>query len=346
VRAGSPAHPRRWLLALIGVTAAIAALLGALSMAGVFSGDEDETRRPTRSPGAADQESGTGEGDGREHAPKPGIETIEVGGRPTALAAGEGAVWVADTFSEQASRLEPGSSGDPSLTRFALEGAAADVAAGEGGVWYALPEQGAVEWRSPAAPGSDGEQIPVDGFPSGVVAGEGAVWALSEDILARIDPDSRQVTDEIALGGFGSGLAIGAGAVWVIVDNRELVRVDPATGEPDAERIEVPDAFNVAVGDSSAWVVSASGAVTGIDLDSLGVIGEPGRVRGAIDVALDERAVWVTSSARTVTRIDPATGQVVGDPVRVGDEPGSVSVGEGAVWVANGGDGTVTRIEP
>jgi DNA-binding beta-propeller fold protein YncE len=37
---------------------------------------------------------------------------------------------------------------------------------------------------------------------------------------------------------------------------------------------------------------------------------------------------------------------VEGDPIRVGPEPGAVAVGGEAVWVANNGDGTVTRIEP
>ena len=32
--------------------------------------------------------------------------------------------------------------------------------------------------------------------------------------------------------------------------------------------------------------------------------------------------------------------------IQVGDEPSAVAVGQGAVWVANAGDGTVTRIDP
>ena len=47
-----------------------------------------------------------------------------------------------------------------------------------------------------------------------------------------------------------------------------------------------------------------------------------------------------------VAVIDPATGETATDPVRVGARPSGVAVGEGAVWVANAGDGTLTRIDP
>ncbi len=36
----------------------------------------------------------------------------------------------------------------------------------------------------------------------------------------------------------------------------------------------------------------------------------------------------------------------IGAPIEVGPEPGAVAVGGDAVWVADNGDGTVTRIEP
>jgi YVTN family beta-propeller protein len=33
------------------------------------------------------------------------------------------------------------------------------------------------------------------------------------------------------------------------------------------------------------------------------------------------------------------------EPIRVGDAPSALAVGGGAVWVANAGDGTVSRID-
>ena len=46
-----------------------------------------------------------------------------------------------------------------------------------------------------------------------------------------------------------------------------------------------------------------------------------------------------------VVRIDPDT-RAVTDTIRVGRSPAGVAVGAGSVWVANSGDGTVTRINP
>jgi YVTN family beta-propeller protein len=53
----------------------------------------------------------------------------------------------------------------------------------------------------------------------------------------------------------------------------------------------------------------------------------------------------VAVGANSVAVIDPRTNQVVGD-VPVGSGPDAVAVGARGVWVANGGDGTVTRIDP
>ena len=46
-----------------------------------------------------------------------------------------------------------------------------------------------------------------------------------------------------------------------------------------------------------------------------------------------------------VLRLDPATLQVTGR-VTVGRDPTAIAAGGGAVWVASGRDGTLTRIDP
>ncbi len=46
----------------------------------------------------------------------------------------------------------------------------------------------------------------------------------------------------------------------------------------------------------------------------------------------------------SVSRIDAASGSVKTIPV--GDGPTGIAFGEGAVWVACSGDGTVSRIDP
>jgi DNA-binding beta-propeller fold protein YncE len=47
----------------------------------------------------------------------------------------------------------------------------------------------------------------------------------------------------------------------------------------------------------------------------------------------------------TVVAIDPATNRIVGAPVPVGISPAHMTVGAGAVWVAQYDSGLVTRVE-
>lgn len=53
----------------------------------------------------------------------------------------------------------------------------------------------------------------------------------------------------------------------------------------------------------------------------------------------------VVVEADSVAVIDPRSGGIVGQ-VRVGSRPVAIAIGQGAVWVANADDGTVTRIDP
>ena len=46
-----------------------------------------------------------------------------------------------------------------------------------------------------------------------------------------------------------------------------------------------------------------------------------------------------------MTRINPRTNRVVAT-IPAGHSPGPLAAGEGAVWVLNRGDGSVTRIDP
>jgi DNA-binding SARP family transcriptional activator/DNA-binding beta-propeller fold protein YncE len=53
----------------------------------------------------------------------------------------------------------------------------------------------------------------------------------------------------------------------------------------------------------------------------------------------------VVVEPNSVAVVDPRSGGIVGQ-VRVGSRPVAIAIGQGAVWVANADDGTVTRIDP
>ena len=50
--------------------------------------------------------------------------------------------------------------------------------------------------------------------------------------------------------------------------------------------------------------------------------------------------------SNALTGAQGEVGEIVSEPIPVGDSPADVAVGEGAVWVANEGGETVTRIDP
>jgi YVTN family beta-propeller protein len=57
-------------------------------------------------------------------------------------------------------------------------------------------------------------------------------------------------------------------------------------------------------------------------------------------------AVWVANSGDNTVSRISATSRRLVATIRVGPRPQGVAVGAGAVWVANDGDDTVSRIDP
>jgi DNA-binding beta-propeller fold protein YncE len=53
----------------------------------------------------------------------------------------------------------------------------------------------------------------------------------------------------------------------------------------------------------------------------------------------------VSSEGKLLQRIDPATNKVTGS-IGLGETPGFLAAGEGAVWVQEQGDGTVAKVDP
>jgi hypothetical protein len=327
-----------------GALGVVAIVIIVLALAGVFSSDDVENvarPAPAAQPQGAGGPAPTPEREAGTSRPK--LTTVRVGGRPTALAAGQGSVWVADSFERRGTVLE---SERAKPTSFELAGPASDVIVTEAGAYYALPEQQLVERRELDDPGATGETIETDGFPSVLAGAAGSVFALADKSIELIDVDGAEVVDRFELDGFASSLAVGEGYLWVVKDNSEVARLDPSSGDADGEPVDVAEAFGVATGEGAVWVVSASGAITRIDPESLQATVAPSRVPGALDVAAGLGSAWVTSRERTLTRLDPDTLEPIGKPLPVGDEAASVGVGDDVVWIANGGDGTLTRIEP
>ncbi|MGH2675771.1 MAG: hypothetical protein ACRDKA_02125 [Actinomycetota bacterium] len=222
-------------------------------------------------------------------------------------------------------------------------------------------------------------EVPVGDFPQEIAVGEGAVWVTVNQtepsvrwFVARIDPATNQVTDEIDVPGAGD-VAVGEGAVWVAghpardpeVDPA-LYRIDPVSRQVVAE-VTLPcapycGANQVAVGDGAVWVTLGtnypdSGEVVRVDPRSneiaarIEVSGDPR------DLVVEDGSVWVFGLGRggALHRIDPQTNELAATLLQGRiystsgvDSPPILATGFGYVWIGVG-DGDpmeVARIDP
>ena len=157
--------------------------------------------------------------------------------------------------------------------------------------------------------------VPVGARPIAITSGAGALWVanLDDQTVTRVDTSSRRAVRHIAVGGTPTGLAATSAAVWVVDDSGNVSRIDPRYDRP----------------------VDTRGLAT-----TIGFFG--GTVRPALTAF---GSVWLASPAGVILRLNPASGRVVAT-VGVGNRPTAIAAGAGSLWVTNGNDGTVTRIDP
>jgi YVTN family beta-propeller protein len=235
------------------------------------------------------------------------VDTVPVGIRPSAVAAGEGAIWVANLDDRTLSHVDPNAR--RVLSNIPLKATPTGVAVGAHAVWVANGLLGTVARVDPDL-NAGVKTIPVSiRSTTGVVAfGEGAVWAVfGSGEVAKIDPRTNHVLAIGVVGVSPSAVAVGEAAVWVAnASDNTVSRVNPRTTNEVHAYTVGRRPRSVAVGAGGVWVAHEG-----------------------------DNSVW---------RIDPASGSAV--PIPVGEGPTAVAFGAGAVWVANGGDGTLSRIDP
>jgi peptide/nickel transport system substrate-binding protein len=221
--------------------------------------------------------------------------TIPIGGAPSGLAFSGGSLWASDGEARSVAQVDPGA--NQVVQRIEVGNAPRAVAAAGGALWVASSADGAVR-RVDLEGGQVTRSIPIGSSPTAVAAGAGAIWVTSEEAgtVTRIDARSGTVVRAINVGNGPSAIATGEGAVWVV--NRHdgtLSRIDPATN-------------------------AVSGTVR-VGRDPTGVTARDG-------------AVWVAGGEeRTVTKVDPEGPRVI-DAIEVGSSPAAIATAGGAVWTA------------
>jgi YVTN family beta-propeller protein len=201
--------------------------------------------------------------------------------------------------------------------------------------------------------------------PAGLAAGaDETLWVGSEvgNEVWQIDADTFDLLRVVKIPGARGpwAVAVGAGSVWVSHNHPASVsRVSARTGK--LQRRYLHDggfSAQVAFGAGAAWT-AANGSLRGQLLRAY-AIGESseslqiGRIPYAVGVGFD--SVWISDLVDTplsgeqpvpgqVLRLDPATA-IVNDVIDVGMRPAGIATGGGSVWVANGGEKTISKIDP
>jgi YVTN family beta-propeller protein len=312
--------PRRALAAL--ALLAVLAILGALLLA--RSADE-----PTIA--LADADAVAVIDPGRASL----LADTRVGASPSQLAAGYGALWIANAAGGTVSRIDRRTR-TVSQTIPVGDGPSA-VAVGAGGVWAANSLDGTVSWISPAT-NQEVDNIPVGNGPTGVCVTAGAVWvAVSYDrAILRFDPVSRRRTP-IPLDDMPTQLACGGGFVWASSESAgNVTQVDARSGDVVRRIPAGGGASGLAWGAGALWVANTrDGTVSRIDpRRGVQTAAIPvGARAGPVHLAVDAGGVWVSNElAGTVARIDPARQAVV-KTLTVGNPPQGLAVVDGSLWV-------------
>ncbi len=238
------------------------------------------------------------------------------------------------------------------------------IAAGEGHVWVVDPT-GSTLWkidpRARRVAGIFPLAVGAGEVPFGLAVGGAAVWVAvlrgESQVVLELGPDHGDLRLTIPYGQDVDAaylarlnpLTVGGGAVWAIdAAVGGLWRIDPRTGRK-RKLTEGLDALSLAAGRGAVWVAGSAGvtkfdALTGLELGSTSLGSQT--VSETSSVALGADAAWATGSTlQTLSKIDEQTIGTT-ETFAVGRGPSGVAVGEGAVWVANSRDGTVSRVDP
>ncbi len=139
---------------------------------------------------------------------------------PSAVAAGEGSIWVADSFGNTVSRIDADSGAAKAIP---VGNGPAGVAVGGGSVWVTLSLDGTVIRIDPET-GAVRDTVRVGRRPTGVAVGAGAAWIANsgDGTVSRIDASSGRRTATIAVGASPQDIVVGGGRVWVSASPRAL----------------------------------------------------------------------------------------------------------------------------
>jgi YVTN family beta-propeller protein len=206
---------------------------------------------------------------------------------------------------------------------------------------------------------------PVGVDPQSVAVGDDGVWVgnTTDRTVSRLDSDDGRLRATVAIGVYPSDLVAGSRAVYVATGpTGQLVQIDPGANTAAAPTAAGDDCGGVqetiALGAGSLWLacdLKASAVriplagrriVPIVDRAGLLTSTSPDLAPHFTGIASGGRVTWIADRGRDrLLAVDTATNALEPDPIAVGADPAAVALGFGSIWVANKGDGTVSRIQ-
>jgi DNA-binding beta-propeller fold protein YncE len=233
---------------------------------------------------------------------------------PGDVAAGAGAVWVADGASLY--RIVPGLSG-PRVTRpFATlpdGGLIGDVVAAAGAVWVDDTTHGTVD-RYAATTGRLSAAVTIGHTAGAMTAGDGGLWVADPDThtVSRISLTRNRVNTVVTLPGPPAHLAAAGDSLWVTDGTGRVNAVGPA-GRIRTVRVG-GQATGLAAAGGSVWVAStATGTLSRINPRRDTVVATIHVGERAYAVAATPQAIWVAVLGQPVMMQTPAPGPAIGN---------------------------------
>ncbi|MEA2517329.1 MAG: hypothetical protein QOG16_1167, partial [Actinomycetota bacterium] len=190
--------------------------------------------------------------------------------------------------------------------------------------------------------------IPVGEAPSGIGYGNGMAWVANTDdgTIQVIDPLTNSIVETHGIGGSPDDVAVGLGAAWASDSSAGVVTKLPfleADG-PDIHVGEPGHHLDVAPGSGAVWVVSEDDSLYRIDPVTNEVRAVDTGLDRVSDVAAGQDTVIVLGGT-SLTEVDPISLEATPIATVEASDNQDLQMSEGAVWVANGDAGVVTRFD-
>jgi class 3 adenylate cyclase/streptogramin lyase len=302
----APASSRRAGLVVGGLAAAVLAVVGILALAG----DDPPAREPA-APTRYVVELDAATGEQRQVVSYPNPGRPELSRLGTAIAAGQGAVWIEDptAYTPTVLRVDP------------RHGEMRPVVVRTGAGSFNLAVEAAFD----------------------------AVWVASDQLI-RINPATDEVRPVLRIplpigGSGGSALAVDRRHLWIGTSDGILLRVDPS-GEVSARRSVADSIQEIATGEGGLWIADQlAGVIVRIDPPSLAVLAEIPFTGNVDAMEVFGGDLWALDFRTGVLRRISALEDREVEQVDVPSDATALAAGLDAVWVTYE-DGTITRVDP